>query len=109
MSQTIAKTCRENLLLIATAYAKAAGIKLSQASKKFYGNRSFFENFKRGKCSISIEKFDSMIDAFAESWPEGTPWPLTAVAVIHPPKKAGKRKTVPQKVDGDEEAAARIG
>lgn len=81
----IAKTCRDNLHALATAYARATGASLKQISKKFYGNRDFLGDFRRGEGTISIDKFDRVVEAFKAEWPANTDWPLMQAAVISRP------------------------
>lgn len=80
-------TCRDNLLLIATAFAKARGITLDHVGKVYYGKRSFFGLFRRGKRSLSVRKYDEMIHRFAAEWPAGASWPITSVILLPRPAK----------------------
>lgn len=81
----IAETLHTNLILIATAYAKATKITLTTVSKRFYGNNNFFEDLRRNRRSISIAKYEEMVDAFRGSWPDGAEWPLTRAVIIPRP------------------------
>lgn len=92
----IARACRENLLAIAVAYARAMGVTLEHVSKKFYGNRDFLRDFRQRDVSMSLDKFDEMIAAFSKAWPPGVRWPLMRAAVIERPK----RKISPAKKSG---------
>lgn len=89
----IAKTCRENLLAIATAYARARGLTIAQVSKKFYGKGSFLAELRKNKRSVSIDKFDELIDQFRDDWPPEVRWPHLHVATIEPPhpQKRGRK------------------
>jgi hypothetical protein len=88
---SIARTCRENLLAIATAYARATGLTLAQVSKRFYGKGSFLGEFKRRARSVSVDKFDELVDQFRADWPEGARWPYTHAATIEPPNHPQKK------------------
>jgi hypothetical protein len=78
----ISDTLKKNLLAIAAAYARATGATPGQMSFRFYGNTLFFDEFKRGKRSISLDKFDEMVAQFAAEWPDGAQWPDLPPAVI---------------------------
>lgn len=90
MSDDLSSVCRHNLLTLARAYAKAKGISVDHVSKQFYGNGSFLRTFKSGAGSVSIAKFDGMIEAFKAKWPEKTPWPPLRIAVIRKPDAVRK-------------------
>ena len=70
------KTAKANLLRIARTYAKAKGLSLSTVSRMFHGKQRFFKDLKAGKCTVSLAKLDSMIEAFGKDWPEGVAWPI---------------------------------
>ena len=81
------KICRENLLKIAGAFAKATGLSIATVSRRFHGNQAFLDEYRRGGCSITLSKFEAMITAFRAEWPAGAQWPLTRAAMIPRPKK----------------------
>lgn len=86
----IEQTCRDNLIKVSIAYGKAARsrgkpLNIRQVSKRFYGNDAFLDKFRRGDVSMSLKKFDEIIEAFRAQWPEGAKWPLLEVAVIRSP------------------------
>ena len=78
--------CRDNLLILATIYAKANGLPLDKVSKRFYGQNGFLRSFKAGKVSLSLRKFDEIVDKFRADWPADTPWPSLRAAIIERPK-----------------------
>jgi hypothetical protein len=86
MIENIALALRQNLLVVAKAYAKATKASMSQISYKFYGNATFFEQFKAGPPpdgrSISIDKMQEMLEAFDVEWPEGAEWPMLKACSI---------------------------
>jgi hypothetical protein len=81
----ISKICADNLLAIADAYGRATGLTLEQVSWKFYGNRDFLRDFRRGKKTISLKKWDHMYRAFAKAWPKGSDWPMMRSVVFNSP------------------------
>lgn len=83
----IADVCRKNLMALATSYQRATGNSLEYVSKTFYGNRKFLDEFKRGKCSLSIKKFDEMVELFRKEWPDTAEWPYLDPIVLPRPKK----------------------
>jgi hypothetical protein len=83
----IAEPLRANLLAVAKAYAKATRCSMTQVSWKFYGNAAFFSEFGRGRRSISIDKMDEMLMAFAAKWPAGTPWPSMRAVLTERPRR----------------------
>jgi hypothetical protein len=77
--------CRENAHKIAAALAKATGTTTAMISKKYYGKASFFDDFRAGRVSCSIDKFDSMVEAMRHDFPRSAEWPvLRAVVIPHP-------------------------
>ena len=91
--------CRNNLMAIATVYAKATGQSLGAVSKMVYGQSAFLRQFRTGKSTISLRKYDEVIGYFQEAWPPGLPWPTLQDAVFRPkprktfPAKGSKRRT----------------
>jgi hypothetical protein len=83
----IAETLRENLILIASAYAKATRTTLSYVSKRFYGKTAFLADFKRGDCSISIDKYDQIVTAIQDDWPPKAQWPFLRSVIIPSPAR----------------------
>lgn len=71
----IADRLRSNLMALATTYADATGAALSAVSKRFYGHTSFFEHFRTGDMSVSIDKYDAIVAKMRREWPPGAPWP----------------------------------
>jgi hypothetical protein len=67
--------CRDQLLALARGYAEAKGIALSTVARKFHGADFFLEEFERGNCTVTLRKYDEMIDALKANWPKGTKLP----------------------------------
>jgi hypothetical protein len=82
----LSNVCRDNLLLIADTYAKATGLPLDKVSKRFYGQNNFLSGFKKGNQSITLRKFDELVDKFRKDWPADTPWPHLRAVIIERPK-----------------------
>lgn len=78
----IVKILTDNLVLIAQSYAKAKRITLAGVGHRFYGNAKFFAELKAGERSISIKKYEEMIDAIRADWPEKAAWPFTRALII---------------------------
>jgi hypothetical protein len=77
---------RENLLVLAQAYATAKGRQLSTVSNEIHGNYAFLEKFSRGEVSVTLTMYFRMVDHLRRVWPAGTPWPKTS-----PMPKLGKK------------------
>jgi hypothetical protein len=71
----IEQRCRDHLLTLARVYAEAKGIALSTVARKFHGAVFFLEDFERGDCTVTLKKYDEMVDALRADWPKGTKWP----------------------------------
>ena len=86
---TISTALRENMLMLAKAYARGTKSTLSATSKKFYGNTTFFKQLgatgKNKRVSVSIDKYSEIIEQMRREWPPGVDWPVT-LAMIIPPK-----------------------
>lgn len=68
---------RENLVVLAQAFATANGISLTTVSKKIHGNGGFFADFLAGDISCGLNTYFAMIERFREGWPQGVKWPET--------------------------------
>lgn len=68
---------RENLFVVAQAYADANGLAMTTVSKRFHGNQFFLERFIRGQVSTTVRKYYEMLERFREEWPAGAKWPVT--------------------------------
>lgn len=69
------KTCRQYLLALARAYARKNDLALTTVARRFHGTESFFADFAKGRRSITLRKWDEMIEAFQQEWPEDLKWP----------------------------------
>lgn len=100
IDQTIEETCRDNLLAVAGEYGRATGLARATVSRQFHGNNAFLDEFRCGKCSVTLSKFQEMLDAFRSKWPKGARWPWLRAVVIAPPERkvaTAKSKAVKNK------------
>ena len=72
---SIESACRKHLLATANAYARARSLALATVSRQFHGTDSFLHDFKAGRCSITLWKYDEMIAALKANWPKKTARP----------------------------------
>src|ERR1700688_798269 len=86
----IAKTLRENLRLIVSAYRKATRKSLEAVSREFYGKTPFLRAYFAGEGKISTEKYGDVYAMFLEKWPEQADWPfLRSIVFDRPDRKMG--------------------
>lgn len=89
----IAKTCRDNLAALVRAYRAGTGASMSAVSKKFYGNGGFLPSYLAGAQSMSIEKYEAVVEKIKLNWPVNTAWPATRAIVMHRPDMALAART----------------
>jgi len=82
----IAPVCTQNILKLARAYAAHEGIKLQTVARYFHGSSHIFEALEAGEVTLTLVKYDQMMDRFRKQWPEGLAWPK-----IREPFHAGRR------------------
>ncbi len=80
------QTMRQNLFVIAQAYAEATRLSITTVSKKIHGNGDFFAGFLNGDLSTGVDTYYLMVNRFRARWPKNTPWPKTS-----PIPKLGKK------------------
>src|ERR1700722_11862364 len=68
---------RQNLFVVAQAYATARGLSLSTVSKEIHGNGKFFADFLAGRASCGLNTYFLMADKLRKAWPKNVPWPQT--------------------------------
>ena len=66
---------RQNIIVLAKAFAKARGIKLSTLSRMIRGDMYFLQDYAAGEISVTTKKYDEIIQYFEEHWPDKTPMP----------------------------------
>lgn len=77
---------RENLFVLAQAYANAEGVSLATVSKRIHGNQKFLAKYLVGDVSTTVKTYFVMVNKLRMLWPEGEPWPQTL-----PIPKLGKK------------------
>ena len=84
----LAQIARRNLCQIADEFARATGQPRSVVSKRYYGRSSFFDDLRKGKQSITVDKLDAILRAFRRDWPDNADWPfLPAILMDRRPRK----------------------
>lgn len=58
------KQMRYQMLALAKRYAKANNLSLATVSRRFHGTDTFLEDFKNGKVSITLRKWDEVMGRF---------------------------------------------
>jgi hypothetical protein len=81
------KTFIENLLKLATAYAKATDRSMKTVSKEAYGSAYFFEQLKAGEASITVQRADKLLRWFGDNWPTDVAWPTLMPVLFRGPAK----------------------
>lgn len=71
----VSPVLRQNVVSLATAFAKARNIKLATVSRKIRGDIHFLNDYRSGKISVTSKKYDEIIKYFCDNWPTGTPMP----------------------------------
>jgi hypothetical protein len=66
---------RAYLLALARSYAGEKKLAMTTVARRFHGMVTFFDDFEAGKCTVTLRKFDEMVDQFREEWPETLHWP----------------------------------
>lgn len=77
---------RQNLFVLAQAYATATGLSVTTVSKKVHGNGEFFAGFLDGSISCGVDTYWILVNRLRARWPKETPWPKTS-----PIRKLGKK------------------
>jgi hypothetical protein len=72
---------RDYLLEVSRRYAEANGVTLSTVSRHMHGAVTFLEDFQAGRVSITLRKFDAMLDSLWNQWPKGVVWPACKIVV----------------------------
>lgn len=66
----------DQMLAVATAYCKAAGISLATASSRAFGESKLLVNLDAGISSPTFRRAEAALDWFSAHWPDGVDWPL---------------------------------
>lgn len=65
----IAPICRRNLLLLARCYAAETGVQLGAVARQCYGDSRIFDKLAAKEGSVTLPKYDAMVDWFFANWP----------------------------------------
>lgn len=87
MESPVSDICRTNIRAILAAYRKATGLSLTTVSTRFYGNAGFLSAFLAGKRSMSLKKFDEVVDGIRADWPAEAEWPSVRAIILPRPEK----------------------
>jgi hypothetical protein len=68
---------RDNLIVLAQAYADATGLSLATVSKRIHGKHCFMVDFIAGRCSTTLTTYFGMVAKLRVLWPKGAAWPQT--------------------------------
>lgn len=71
------KIMRENLFVVAQAYATAKGLALTTVSKQIHGNQHFLSKYIAGEISVQVQTYWLIVDRLRESFPTNASWPDT--------------------------------
>ena len=81
----ISPVLRDNIEVLAKAYAKAKGIKLTTVSRLVRGDPHFLADFIKGNISVTAKKYDEIVQWFEDNWIVGKHKPK--IAEFHPKPK----------------------
>ncbi len=102
MRLPIAPVLSDNLVRLANAYLEATrptnpSVTLQSISRNAHGDPPFFESLAAGKCSVTLRKYDEIIEWFDEKakWPVGYIRPVL-IDPRHGPKRKPKLKKAKQ-------------
>jgi hypothetical protein len=62
-------------VVLAKAFAKARGIKMTTVSKLIRDDAVWYRNFAAGKVFLTSSKYDDILKYFDHHWPKGAPMP----------------------------------
>ena len=65
----ITPICRENVVSLASAYAAAQNVKISTVSRMCHSDPKFLEDFAKGAISVTLRKYDAIMEWFDTNWP----------------------------------------
>ena len=113
MTSKIEPFLRENLLMLARAFAQATGrTKLGGISRLVYNDGRFFDQLAAEEISFTARKYDEAVAWFAKNWPKDSVMPALIdpqhVKVNNgakPSQKSSPKKISNSKVGGKKEAS----
>ena len=71
----IEQASREYLLHVARIYAAHKNLAITTVSRRFHGADPFLSDFETGERTVTLRKYDEMLEAFKADWPNGVKWP----------------------------------
>jgi hypothetical protein len=72
------KYAKQNLLMLIDEYQRTTGMGDGQLSKIIYGKTNFIRTCLRNNYgSITLRKYDEIIETFEVMWPRNAVWPLS--------------------------------
>lgn len=63
----IGTACRKYLVDLAWKHARENRLALSTLGRRVHGSLDFFEDFKAGRCSVTLKKYDEIVAEFGGS------------------------------------------
>lgn len=82
------------MMVLAATYGALEGLPLTTVSFRIYGKNDFFDRYRDGEVSPTIDNYFAMVEKFRERWPERGAWPE-----LEPIPKLGKNPGQPEKAD----------
>ena len=64
-----------NLLKLAHAYANYHECTLANVGRRIHNDNAVFARLEAGTGSITLRKYDEVIERFRDKWPRGLRWP----------------------------------
>lgn len=83
--EPIAPVLVENLVMLAKAFADAAGVKITTVGTNSTKTASFYVDLENGKTSCTLRKYDLLTTWFCDNWPEGKVMPRLKDPRHYPP------------------------
>ncbi len=77
MPTKIAPICRANVMALAKAFAKKRSpmLKMTTVSSLVHGDPTSLGRFLKGDSSVTLRKYDEIMDRFEALWPDDLPKP----------------------------------
>jgi len=66
---------RKFLLHVTRIYAAHKNLAIATVARRFHGADSFLDDFETGERTVTLRKYDEMIEALKADWPDGVKWP----------------------------------
>lgn len=88
------KALREYLLSLAAIYSLTSGKTVGGISRDAHGSNSFFARYRAGKCSVTLLKYDEMIQWFVDRWSNEVPFPELTILWDEPKTVIAEAKKI---------------